>query len=410
MGFKFGNRAFEKGFRWFFLFLLVGLSGIPFIYKQPVGNVATLLGVLVLVVILFLKKHRIKKVFLVMVSLYIGISAMQIYTYKVLDPSYLNIALRLILAYGTIHLLGSSFTSRYVKLLYFFSVFSLCLYIPSALVPSVETVLENSIAKPFDLYEGPEMYRPFPSIVVYTFCVNDYRAATGIPRNAGPFWEPGAFGGFLVLAIIFNLLRGQEFFSRQNKIFILALGTTFSTTAYVACFLLYLFYMLLVKKNKYALLGGPLVIALFLLAYNQVDFLGGKVTAQANFDINKADELTRNRMVSAVLDLRDMMESPLVGKGVSRETRFENAEAGTSENHRNNGTTDFLVRFGIPGFFLFFFVGYRMAFRSLAEVGFPSSFYWALVLVILMLGFSEMYFLKPLFLGFPLLLINNNQT
>ncbi len=99
-----------------------------------------------------------------------------------------------------------------------------------------------------------------------------------------------------------------------------------------------------------------------------------------------------------------------MGKGVSKETRFENPEATTTENHRNNGTTDFLVRFGILGFILFFFIGYRLAFRSLAEVRLPPTFYWALVFVILMLGFSEMYFLKPLFLGFPLLLVNNSQT
>lgn len=55
-------------------------------------------------------------------------------------------------------------------------------------------------------------------------------------RNAGPFWEPGAFQGFLFLGL-FLLLSYKELFERKTIliiVYLLTLITTQSTTAYMA--------------------------------------------------------------------------------------------------------------------------------------------------------------------------------
>lgn len=92
-----------------------------------------------------------------------------------------------------------------------------------------------------------------------TFCnVNDssYRSLLGIyfridvgePRNYGPFWEPGIFSLILLVAIIFELFNKKPNIT-NIIIFVIAIGTTFSTSSILLLpFCVSLFFAL--KNNK----------------------------------------------------------------------------------------------------------------------------------------------------------------
>jgi hypothetical protein len=71
------------------------------------------------------------------------------------------------------------------------------------------------------------------SVIIYTAWVKEPH--TG--RNFGMFWEPGAFAGYLILALIFVAIKNGKFqigpYRKEVLWIVLALLTTGSTTGYV---------------------------------------------------------------------------------------------------------------------------------------------------------------------------------
>ena len=61
-----------------------------------------------------------------------------------------------------------------------------------------------------------EFYKTSPSIILYTFdpiAMKDY-------RNPGPFWEPGAFAVYLIVALIFNIIKEGNLLTKKNVVFL----------------------------------------------------------------------------------------------------------------------------------------------------------------------------------------------
>jgi hypothetical protein len=158
------------------------------------------------------------------------------------------------------------------------------------------------------------------------------------------------------------------------------------------------------------LILGGVAILLFYTAFLKLDFLSRKI--EENLDKTQ-DEIAytnhRTRITSAIIDFEDWKKYPLLGRGKFESTRFDHD---VTALNRNNGTTDFLVMFGLIGFVIYFH-SYYLSFKNLLNF-YNSKRNLAVFIVILflILGFSENYFLLPLFWGLVFIktVITKEQT
>ena len=217
-------------------------------------------------------------------------------------------------------------------------------------------------------------------------------------RNCGPFWEAGAFGGYLIIALLFNTVRQRNFVNRTNMIFLLAVLTTQSTTTYLALFLLLLFIYLIFQKisiNIKILIVTVLVVG-SLVAYTSLDILQAKIQMEAG---NLDDDLEKggdSRMASAILDFQDFLGYPITGRGMWDETRIDKK---FKTFMRNNGLTNLLARWGGIVFFIFFYCYYR-GFKEYCRIYGAKSYMPIVMLIIIwVISISEDYYESPFFLS-----------
>jgi hypothetical protein len=176
-----------------------------------------------------------------------------------------------------------------------------------------------------------------------------------IPRNSGPFWEPGGFSVFLFIALTFNLIRDKKFFNKKNTIFLIALLTTQSTTAYLAFFIFVCIYILISYRSIYSFIMMPVLIFIFLNLYTNLNFMEEKVDKMYKESQKAGTEKVYSRIVSGKINMENFYSSPIFGIG-----RF--FQVADDQNTGNNGTTLLLAEFGAVGFgyyFLMMFLSYR---------------------------------------------------
>lgn len=296
-----------------------------------------------------------------------------------------------------------NFIHSFLTLMLFFAIVAIIFYGFFVMFPSIETMLFNS-KSPWD---DPKFYALDKSLIIYNIHYEplygvDSLGLFGLPRNSGPFWEPGAFGGYLNVAIVMQVLFYRKF-NWKVGVFLIALFTTFSTTAYMATGIFFLLYSLFVNNQ-----GGKIIILLPIIAgvvwfavFN-VEFLADKIESQfkefseGNIYANQAENDTR--IGSASLDFKDLQRSPVFGTGSSDETRWG---PGEKLFFRSNGLTDYLVRVGIAGFvfcFLFLANSCKNLFRRLdSDKAVPSG--WILAFMIFFVSMGEAFLIMPFFQG-----------
>lgn len=306
--------------------------------------------------------------------------------------------IRLFLAYAVVCVTKRNFFKFYVNILYFLSVISLVFYFCSFL-PGAESfyknVLEHLVKDPFN---EDDMGRP--DIVFFTFERSLYESA----RNSGPFWEPGAFAVYLMIALLFNFNDDKKILSSKNLVFIICLVSTFSTAGYIALFIFLIYVNFdLIKKNALYYLVFFMVISIGYFIYFNTEFMGDKI--KNNIEIS--DETTTSRFGSALADIEDFKRSPVFGLG--RAGAKENfAKELTIENHRNNGIFNLLAIYGLPITIMYFGLIFQ-SFVSMRKTYNLNNYFPIIALIIIsILGFSQGIFLKPFmysFLFIPSILI-----
>jgi hypothetical protein len=175
----------------------------------------------------------------------------------------------------------------------------------------------------------------------------------GLDRNYSIFWEPGAFQGFITLALVMLLFADQKIFSAGRKlvyasIFIIATITTFSTTGYIVLLIVFIAYSL---KNLRVLPYTLLLGLIFYLAFDRA--ILNNVLFQ-KFNKEGIWSTSGERRISDVFVEIDMVKtSPVFGVGyhtyftkkgitLSMQGIRETWEGGT------NSMTYLMALFGIP--------------------------------------------------------------
>ena len=175
----------------------------------------------------------------------------------------------------------------------------------------------------------------------------------------------------------------------------------FSTTGYIVLFLFLIYYFWFISESRFKQVPIILIFFISIFLFFNSSFLGEKISNQLSYSQGDVSYSDRSRFVSALVDLKDFLEDPIFGKGVNIETRYD--EYNPYWSHRNNGVTDFAVKFGIVGFCIYFYSMF-LSFRKYTSLNnFKSNYAYFFILVILLLGFSEVYFYRVFFISLSLL-------
>ncbi len=385
---------------WLTMFLLIGNTANAFFYES-VEMLA--ISFIILLGCWFFKEEEDTKLngyFWLYLIVLTVLQASQTLVYHVFPiKTFLGEYLRIAFAVLAIRILGRQFFDQFVRFVYVFAVISLFFYVPCVLIKPLTHFLIDHVAKytqcPFHRAATGELYEAPYNLIIFNL------GQITLNRNSGFYWEPGTHGGFLCLALFINLFyRKDRLTSRFNIVFIITILTTVSTTTYLALFFVIVAYLknYIIRKPLISLALLIFVGTMGFLAFTKLDFLSSKIDEQiAKSGSRKTGE---SRFSSFFADLRALEEHPFIGTGRNVEMRFGKNfyNADIREVHRNNGIGVLLSTYGVFFFFFFFYLNWR-SFYLLLDSRVNA---WLLLTLILIIGFSEDYFFKALFIALPL--------
>lgn len=375
--------------------LLLFASGNPFFSEHRFITLEGLLifNFLLFGIIFFYKNKKIDRFFFVFSAIFLLILILQYLKFSFFSSiTVIGLFIRLSIAYFAIKITGEYFLRIFIKLLFVFSIISIPLNLIYYLIPFVKDAYVNLFQITGERFERISiLFISFLENPIYDF------------RNMGPFWEPGAFAGYLNLALMLNLVYTRKITSKYNIIFIITILTTRSTTGYVALFFVLISFLIFSSRLS---LGKITLMFLLLLvgtiSFLSIDFLGQKIFTSINLAQN-VNILTRvdSRFASTVVDFYDFQNNPIVGKGISNVTRFDALE---TTFIRTNGFMNFLVKFGLIGF-ITYFISILISMKDFTHYSTSDNnkLYIPLFVLLFIIGFSEDFFYMPFFFSLAFL-------
>ena len=282
------------------------------------------------------------------------------------------------------------FPNMYVRLMYVLAIISLVFFIPQVVLGDVLRSYVEVVAIPYSpstLHIGLHNFNP--EVFVY--------------RNSGFFWEPSAYAGYLMLALIFSV--GREIRSGKrlglNKIslvLLVALLTTQSTTGYMALMIFAIAFVYFRYGLRYV--GRMLIVSAVLLsiaygAFKTLPFLAEKIEGQFEKAVYRESGSEMGRFGNALYDLESIKQRPLFGWSPYIETRsIVDTTVSDWAAGQGNGLTGLVVRFGFAGLLLYVLLAFRTFFKLYGHVGYSVTS----VVVVLMLLMGEQFLNFPLFM------------
>lgn len=372
------------------MFWLLALSGNQYITRK----LDVLISLSAVLPLWYMLKHRegvISYRTLTIFVFFLGYEYMHSVMFS-LDYTLTIIKLGLVLLFA--FTCAKLFSTRFVPILtktmvwvsYISFVFTFLCY-----VPGLGRMLHDTAMKVFYIDIGFKAYVN-PTFILYTFSHEYFTGELPYARNAGMFWESGAFAVFLLVTLFLHYSSKQiraigDLFDKQATVLIIATVSTTSTTGFFALVVL-LFYYTAQTKSAFKYVLVVLMGLSFYIAFMNVDFLGGKVAKQLD------ESGTRNNRFGAFLmDLEDIAERPMLGSSRRLEVVFGTTEA-SMETRRPNGFSNFIRNYGLV-YFTFYFVLVYAGFNAILKFhGNPGQGQLALFGVVLLwvVSFSELIF------------------
>lgn len=383
------------------MLLLLALSGNPVIttavYRVLIPFLAVILGFLVLKRKTKVQQYRAVPIF-AFFGIVVAVQAVQFMFFPAF--TLLGLFCRLAVAYELVVLI-SDFTATYVRALMILAVMAMFFFFANLAGAAVGLDLAGAtqhIALPAATNNGSW------TILLHTYSVNP----TDATRDAGMFWEPGAFAGYLNLALVMLSFTRQRYTRRGFLLRFAALSvcllTTKSTMGYV-CFALVLFLAGISgasSKSRSKVL--PIIVTLCLLAgfgafaMNQ-DFILPKIERSILQSTTQSGSWQADRLGSLIFDSAYISARPLTGWGISDDTRLllDPDLQGAALIGRGNGMSDFATKFGVPALFLWLYCLYKI-FLALSP-GRRLQAFMAVGVILIALN-DECFLNYPLFLSF----------
>lgn len=358
-----------KKVTYFWVFLLLCLSGNPLLCINPhVREIYAVAAVMLLVYRLFSNGGN-PNVFLKYIIPFVLISICQIFALGVDPTSALFLIMKLYIGFAILQIVGRSFIRSYVDVMFALALISLPLFAYNTF---------------FGLLPGYPFSEIGTSLGVYTQLAREGYAF--IDRNAGMFWEPGAFQGYLNIALAFLLLLSDVKHKKLKAIVIIAaVLTTKSSTGYLVLGLLLLYYTVFTSKQsilkKTVIVVSMLVV--YIYAYTSLDFLQEKMVYETSKDIYQGGRINDYARYGSLI--------------------LSNFFIGLSANVADiaptgNGFVSFLLYYGIFGVSYYFIAMYKKFSR---QVNHRTVVLLTLLIFLTLQGEGFIYY--PLYLVFPLL-------
>lgn len=384
---------------YFIVFLFIVMCG--FTSGDIIPGKSWILSVFSLIYIIQRKNKQSLKTLIIILLAYLLVGFLQLEKYKYYsERTFINIPLLLLSGFYVCDRLGEKFRYAYMNIMTviaFISIIFFSIMVLTGYVPTINSLNSNP------LYKG-------------IFIFNERLSEIERERNCGPFWEPGAYAGYLLMNafLFFNKLDFLWKTRKRNCIILLiAFFTTFSSQGYLVFALLLCCYFFRNRISIKLLFSSLLFMVLFITAYISLDFLNEKVNAQLelakDWDSNES-LLSANRFSTSLLDLYYIIKSPLVGNTDDPQIRYSDHSIilWVVDNNGGygigSGTTNFIATYGIPLFILWCILVYKSLKRNFAkkEVFLILSLY-------IILGFGELYFTYIYYISLPFILYNRKR-
>jgi len=376
-------------FDYMLVYLLIATSGIMFFYRNdeyiPIGFMLSAF-------VFLMRKRQFDGFFWFTMVIFVSLEVLILTWFPKGDLMTLfGTIVRVGFAYFTVRAVGPKFIRVYVNILVVSALISFVFYLLTFYPPITNAIISKVAVyfKPiFELNERRYAYTP--NIIVFNYNPDHVRWF----RNSGPFWESGAFGVYLNIALLFNLVVEKKLFSRKNIILIIALLTTISTGGFLSLFFFLFTYFMLRKDVRYKYIYIIVVGVVAVYGFFNMSFMEDKILQ----NIKVSGYNTHSRIGSAVADLKVFQLSPYIGTGRSLANRSDLSLSVGSAEHRNNGVTGFLSEYGIF-MFLFVFGSYWYSFKKYVKYHyrFPNvnSLAWGMFITLIIIGFSQRIFMFP---------------
>ena len=355
------------------VFFLIVLSGNPLVVYSTEWMYAGYIVVLLFYLCVHNKLVLSKYVWKWLIGFVVLFVAQFIFVRTVSLPADINFLAKFIIAYITASLCGENFSKIYTDIMYVICLISLlffglhCIHIP---IPGLQ----------FDRYT---------TIGIWNYITNSSSL-----RNCGMFWEPGAFQGFIMLPFLLYIGKLKWFWQHKRKqiiIFIIALLSTLSTTAYIVAFL---YGILILMSSKIRILYKALVVVIALIgatvAYFSLDFLGNKIQDQIETtDTNSTNKANWSRTGALIIEISNLARHPFTGNGFLLESRYKGL--GDKMSGAGNGLAGIINMLGIP-MVLAYFIGVAYSWRNTRR-----AYRLTVVVVLMALLFGEFFLNYPLY-------------
>jgi len=238
-------------------------------------------------------------------------------------------------------------------------------------------------------------------------------------RNCGPFWEPGAFAGYIIMTFLLYF-RELKLLWVQEKISCCILGlaliTTFSSQGYLAFFALAIIKIFLTtNKKNVSLICVCLMFACVVISvlFFNVQFLGKKLNKQIELSKNYTDVVSvesSTRFTTMMIDFDNIATSPFFGRTGETAYLYQNFPAVMKIVERKGyygtgtGMTGFIASHGI----VLWLVWVMLSYRSLRYKYQRKKDAVMILLALILLGQGEQYLSRIFYLSIPFWYLANN--
>lgn len=352
----------------FFIFCFFGLLPINQLgSSDAILIISSFLGTCY---ILFYKEERLDRVIFFVLLYWCIINFL---AYNILGgasfkyATFIGSILKIYIGYLFIKVTKVNFILWYEKIVFSLALISILFYIVQLVNPGLFYKI------PFNLAEQNRMSDGHWNGLIFNF--STYHPL----RNSGFGGEPGTYGYYLGLAMIFNLFLHRGSVNKRFIVFALVGLTTFSTNFYITL-LLFGFYFISSSSVFIKLVTLAIFIPVAIYIF-QLPFVGDKLQGFIDeaYSFSEAGIITRervNRMSIFVNDMKDLASFP-IGFGIN--------EDGLSKNIYDriitgtNGISRIAVRFGVFGL-LYFLIIYFKLFNKLS-LNLKGNYIFTLILL-----------------------------
>jgi len=269
-----------------------------------------------------------------------------------------------------------------------------------------------------------EVFRPLAKVVGATpggvtervnILLHSFTGGAGVYRNSGMFWEPGAFSGYLILALLMLATIQRDLpkptFRRWRALLVITGLTTLSTTGFLMLpFAIFAFKLIKLdaratrSKRVFWVLGFAILLVPVGIYMAQLDFIGPKIIALYNRAINQETGWQLSRFGAMIFDWTYIEKRPLFGWGRSTEylgllfPKLDRFDGG-------NGLSTYMRQLGFAGVLTFLW-SFWYGLGRIGVLGLPRLLVFLIPIAQLN---GELFLDYPLFLGLHFLALERTR-